>query len=346
MPQRPSLPRSSASVVVPPPPAALGLPKVERVDFSLQQFVIAADAPPSAPMIAAAASTFGSDVEDQTRLFSAAVDVPAGLGYWVVQVRVDGVVDPASIFGLEVVQPVCPSGRHYPNAEGVCVCRSPFEPRGAECIARAEPVPIGVIVGPVLAGVFVLIVVAVVGASWYERNMWGRGWRIEMKVLDTTDCQVLGQGSNGYVVSAMYRGTRVALKRGLAPDMGDNSNAPLLGEKGRRIVRKARKERERSVKQEAEKADRNRGGGAEVDSSVRGGRMRGRTDSLPTIDESTHNATSSRGTTHGSSSVGGQRLASAPEARTHSHPCFRASPQPLPPPLSAQRRLPLPVSLR
>lgn len=191
-----------------------------------------------------------------------------------------------------------------PPSSRPCPPRNSYILKNVECVEQPRQVEIGVIIGPVLAGVFVLIIAAALLASWYEREMWGKGWRIEMRALDTTDCQVLGQGSNGYVVSASYRGTRVALKRGLPPDITDQSNAPLLGEKGRRIVRMARKEREKSSRDAS--GEKGRGGhdaGSNRGTGTRSGRGRlALTDGLPTIEESAHTA-SSRGTTDHSSSI-------------------------------------------
>lgn len=113
------------------------------MEYYLQQFIVAVDPGPSEPYTTAIAETFGSAAENQTRLFSAAIAVPARLGFWAVQVRVDGQVDNGSIYGIEVVPPICPGARQQPNAEGVCLCRSPCAPANplsARLRARA-PVP-------------------------------------------------------------------------------------------------------------------------------------------------------------------------------------------------------------
>lgn len=57
------------------------------MEFFLQQFILAADPPLSVAATTAVAATYGSVAENQTRLFSAQLDVPTGLGYWVVQAR-------------------------------------------------------------------------------------------------------------------------------------------------------------------------------------------------------------------------------------------------------------------
>lgn len=56
------------------------------MDFYLQQFILPEDGSGAAAFAAASPGTFG-DAHSPTRLFSATLDAPLGLGYWVVQAR-------------------------------------------------------------------------------------------------------------------------------------------------------------------------------------------------------------------------------------------------------------------
>lgn len=80
---------------------------------------------------------------------------------------------------------------------------------------------------PQVLGTLALLAVLTVVSSKRARERAESSWLIRAAELDVSSSQVLGRGSFGLVITANYRGTTVALKRG-TQYVGRKSIRPLL----------------------------------------------------------------------------------------------------------------------
>ena len=158
------------------------------------------------------------------------------LGVQLLEAFTDGVAWSENPLLVAVVPPVCPSVFARANSAGVCVCLPgySFAADGVTCLLPATSPRAAVSVPGAVAGSVcgaVLLAALLTGFVVHVRRRADSQWRISMKEIQLSDPpEILGRGTFGLVIKGTYRGTVVALKRTLPPELAGG------GERGGSMV--------------------------------------------------------------------------------------------------------------
>ena len=149
------------------------------------------------------------------------------VGIEVFEVYVDGEQIPDSPIRVEIAPLDCDvlhgmNSNRVADDQGICVCDSNTYAMGDRCVK--SPFFFVMIFG----GIFIVIGILLFFYLKYKRKQSDSVWHINVDELVFDEPpQVIGQGAFGVVIAGTYRGTRVAVKRVLAPVAKKSNRASM-----------------------------------------------------------------------------------------------------------------------